>query len=415
MRFFLQFSHWTSDSSLDHRPYNIFSCPGGGSRVIFKMMNSAKLDASALKAIFASMQHGVVFIDDRDRITYCNPAAEKIRDIRLEDVHGQSILECHPAKSHSKVLHIIDDLRSGRVIGHHRMNIQMVKGRFYDNTYCAVRGPKDEFLGVVVVTQEVTERKKMEDDLKEALRQLQHANEALTRLNRTKDDFLSTVSHELKTPMISVVGYIGMILNEKVGPLTEQQRRFLDISYKNLLKLEKNINNLIDLAEFGIIKETWVFEAVDLCKVIAFSCLTLEPLAREHDIRLETHLPSEPVVISGIPDKLNQLFDNLLTNAIKYNRREGNISVGLSQTSDRAFVHISDTGIGISHQSLKEVFTRHFQEKTKPLGNMKGLGIGLSLVQEIVNLHKGEIQLQSEVGKGTTFIVMLPLAAQKPR
>jgi two-component system phosphate regulon sensor histidine kinase PhoR len=204
-----------------------------------------------------------------------------------------------------------------------------------------------------------------------------------------------------------------MILKEKAGPLTEQQRRFLDISYKNLLKLEKNINNLIDLAEFGIIKETWVFEAVDLCSVINLSCLTIEPLAKEHDIRLETHLPPEPVVISGVPDKLNQLFDNLLTNAIKYNRREGNISVGLSQTSDRAFVHISDTGIGISHQSLKEVFTRHFQEKAKPLGNMKGLGIGLSLVQEIVNLHKGEIQLQSEVGKGTTFSVMLPRGTSK--
>jgi PAS domain S-box-containing protein len=384
-------------------------CPVGGSRVIFKAMTSAKLNASVLKAIFASMQHGVVFIDDLDRIAYCNPAAEKIRDIRLEDVYGQSILECHPAKSHSKVLQIIDDLRSGRVKGHHRMNIQMVKGRFYDNIYCGVWGLKDEYLGVIVVTQEVTERKKIEDDLKEALEQLQHVNEELTRLDRTKDDFLSTVSHELKTPMISVVGYIGMILKGKAGSLTEQQRRFLDISYKNLSKLEKNINNLIDLAEFGIIRETWVFEPVDLCKVIEFSCLTIEPLAKEHEIHLEIHLPSEPVRIPGIPDKLNQLFDNLLTNAIKYNRREGKITVDLSQTSDRAFVHISDTGIGISHQSLKEVFTRHFQEKTKPLGNIKGLGIGLSLVQEIVKLHKGEIQLQSEIGKGTTFSVMLPL------
>jgi PAS domain S-box-containing protein len=377
------------------------------------IMGSAQLSVSLLKAIFASMQHGVVFIDKRDRIAYCNPAAEKIRNIRLEEVYGQSILTCHPARSHAKVLQIIDDLRSGRVKGHHRMNIQMVKGRFYDNTYCAVRGPKEDYLGVIVVTQEVTERKKMEDDLKEALQQLQRVNEELTRLDRTKDDFLSTVSHELKTPMISVVGYIGMILKGKAGSLTEQQRRFLDISYKNLLKLEKNINNLIDLAEFGIIKETWVFEPVNLCKVIEFSCLTIEPLAREHEIRLETYLPSEPVMISGIQDKLNQLFDNVLTNAIKYNRREGKITVDLSQTSDRAFVHISDTGVGISHQSLKEVFTRHFQEKTKPLGNIKGLGIGLSLVQEIVKLHKGEIQLQSEIGKGTTFSVMLPLESHK--
>jgi len=378
-------------------------------------MTTTTLNASVLKAIFASMQHGVVFIDDQDRITYCNPAAEKIRDIRLQDVYGQSILECHPARSHSKVLQIIDDLRSGRVKGHHRMNIQMVKDRFYDNIYCGVWGPKDEYLGVIVVTQEVTERKKVEDDLKEALRQLQAVNQELTRLHRTKDDFLSTVSHELKTPMISVVGYIGMLLNGKAGSLTEQQRRFLDISYRNLLKLEKNINNLIDLAEFGISKEAPVFEPVNLGNVIEFSCSTVEPLAKEHDIRLEAHLSSEPVVISGMPDKLNQLFDNVLTNAIKYNRRGGEIIVDLSCTSDQAFVHISDTGIGISHQSLKEVFTRHFQEKTKPLGNMKGLGIGLSLAQEIVKLHNGEIHLESEIGKGSTFSVMLPLRTGKTR
>jgi two-component system phosphate regulon sensor histidine kinase PhoR len=378
-------------------------------------MPSANMNLSILKAIFASMQHGVVFIDDQNRIAYCNPAAEKIRNIRLENVFGESILECHPVKSHPRVLQIIDDLRTGKVKGHHRMNIQMVEGRFYDNTYSAVLGLQNEYLGVIVVTQEVTERKKMEDDLKEALKQLQRVNEELTRLDRMKDDFLSNVSHELKTPMISVMGYIGMVLKEKAGSLTEQQRKFLEVSYRNLLKLEKNINNLLDLAEFGILKETWVFEPVDLCKVIEFSCSTVEPLAKEHEIRLEIHPPSDPVVISGVQDKLNQLFDNLLSNAIKYNRQGGKIMVNLSQTSDSAFVRVSDTGVGISHQSLKEVFTRHFQEKTKSLGNMKGLGIGLSLVQEIVQLHKGEIHLESERGEGTTFTVMLPLESNKPQ
>ena len=373
------------------------------------------MNLSILKAIFASMQHGVVFIDDQNRIAYCNPAAEKIRNIRLENVFGESILECHPVKSHPRVLQIIDDLRTGKVKGHHRMNIQMVEGRFYDNTYSAVLGLQNEYLGVIVVTQEVTERKKMEDDLKEALKQLQRVNEELMRLDRMKDDFLSNVSHELKTPMISVMGYIGMVLKEKAGSLTEQQRKFLEVSYRNLLKLEKNIDNLLDLAEFGILKETWVFEPVDLCKVIEFSCSTVEPLAKEHEIRLEIHPSSDPVVISGVQDKLNQLFDNLLSNAIKYNRQGGKIMVTLSQTSDSAFVRVSDTGVGISHQSLKEVFTRHFQEKTKSLGNMKGLGIGLSLVQEIVQLHKGEIHLESERGEGTTFTVMLPLESKKPQ
>jgi signal transduction histidine kinase len=142
--------------------------------------------------------------------------------------------------------------------------------------------------------------------------------------------------------------------------------------------------------------------------VIEFSCSTVEPLAKEHQIQMEVQLPSDSVWISGVEEKINQLFDNLLTNAIKYNRQGGKIGVTLHQDSESAYTRITDTGIGISHQSLKEVFTRHFQEKTKPLGNAKGLGIGLSLVQEIVQLHQGKIHLESELGKGTVFTVMLP-------
>jgi PAS domain S-box-containing protein len=363
---------------------------------------------SVLKAIFASMKQGVVFIDDQDRIAYCNPAAEDIRNIQHDKVLGQSILECHPLQSHPRVLKVIEDLRSGKVKGHQRMNIQMVKGKFYDNTYSAVWDPRNRYLGVIVVSQEVTERKKAEDELKEVLEKLQLANEELRRLDQMKNAFLSNVSHELKTPLISVMGYMGMILKEKVGPLTEQQRKFLEISYKNILKLGKSIDDLLDLAELGIRKEAWTFETIDLAKVIEFSCSTVDPLAKEHQIQMEVQLPSGPIWISGVEEKLNQLFDNLLTNAIKYNRQGGKIGVDLYQDTEYAYTRITDTGVGISNQSLKEVFTRHFQEKTKPLGNAKGLGIGLSLVQEIVNLHRGKIHLESELGSGTIFTVMLP-------
>lgn len=366
------------------------------------------MDASILKEIFAAMEQGVVFIDDQNRIAYYNPAAERIRNTPLKERLGQSILQCHPEKSHSKVMKIIEDLRSGKVKGHHRMNLQLVEGKFYDNTYSAVWGPGNKYLGVIVVTQDVTERKKAEDELKETLSKLQMANEELVRLDRMKDDFLSNVSHELKTPMISVMGYLGMILKEKVGPLTDAQRKFLEISYKNLLKLEKNIDQLLDLAELGIQKEVDSFEPVDLVKTVQFACSTVEPLAKEHQIELETELPLNPLVIEGVPDKLDQLFDNLLTNAVKYNRRGGKIRVTLSENEASVFAHVMDTGIGISHQSLPEVFTRHFQEKKKPLGDFKGLGIGLSLVQEIVKLHQGEIHIESELGKGTIFSVMLP-------
>jgi len=288
------------------------------------------------------------------------------------------------------------------------MNLQMVEGKFYDNIYSAVWGPGNSYLGIIVVSEEVTERKKTEDELKGALRKLQSTNEELKHLDEIKDNFLSNVSHELKTPMISVMGYIGMILKEKVGSLNEQQRKFLDVSYKNLLKLGKNIDDLLDLAELGIRKHTWAFESVDLGKVIEFSCSTVEPLAKENQIQMVAQFPPKPVKVPGAEDKLNQLFDNLLINAIKYNRQGGRITVALYQDAQSAFVRISDTGMGIAPQSLTRVFTRHYQGSAKPLVDLKGLGIGLSLVQEVVKLHRGDINVESETDKGTTFILRLP-------
>jgi PAS domain S-box-containing protein len=366
------------------------------------------MDGSLLKAIFDAMEQGIVFIDDQNRIAYCNPAAERIRNIRLEDVQDRPILEFHPEKSHSRVLNIIEDLRSRKAEGHHRMNVQMVDGKFYDNTYSAIWGPKSEYRGTIVVTQEVTERKKAEEGCQEALKELQRMNAELKTLDQLKDHFLSNVSHELKTPMISVMGYMGMILKGKVGTLNEKQKTFLETSYKNLLKLSKNIDDLLDLAEMGIKKKTFTVQAVNLSKVIEFSCSTIEPLAKEYQIHVDAQFPPEPVILLGVEDKLNQLFDNLLTNAIKYNREKGRIHVTLYQDPEAAYVRIADTGIGISHNALKDVFKRHFREETKPLGNIKGLGIGLSLVQEIVKLHNGEIDLESEAERGTTFTVMLP-------
>jgi signal transduction histidine kinase len=215
--------------------------------------------------------------------------------------------------------------------------------------------------------------------------------------------------------MISVMGYVGMLLKEKVGPLTEQQRKFLETSYRNLLKLGKNIDDLLELAELGIRRKGLTFQPVDLCKVVEFSCFTVDPLAREYQIQMDLRLPSGPVRISGVEDKLNQLFDNLLTNAIKYNRQGGSIGVSLRQDSKFAVVQVADTGVGISHQSLEEVFTRHFREKAKPLGNARGLGIGLSLVHEIIQLHGGEIQIESELGKGSVFTVLLPVTESQVR
>ena len=131
------------------------------------------MELSLLKAIFEAMEQGIVFIDDQNRIAYCNPAAERIRTFGLRSRSSdQSILDFHPRKSHPKVLKIIEDLKSGKVDRASPDEHPDGAGKFYDNTYSAVRGPNNEYRGMIVVTQEVTERKKAEDELEKRLRNL---------------------------------------------------------------------------------------------------------------------------------------------------------------------------------------------------------------------------------------------------
>ncbi len=360
---------------------------------------------SVLKGIFAAMVQGVVFIDEQNKIFYCNPAAEKIRNIQLDKVVGQSILECHPSESHPKVLQIIEDLRSGRVKGHHRMNIQMVEGKFYDNTYSAVWGPENEYLGVVVVSQEVTERKKTEDELKDALEKLRLANEELKHLDELKDVFLSNVSHELKTPICAMRGEAEVLLTKERK--TEEYQEGLAHFIEQFDHLNQMINDLILLSKFDAAQVELKMVSLRLDLLVKDLCNLFQVLAEQKKITLEIDAAQE-VTVSGDKIRLQQLFTNLIDNAIKYTP-EGTIRIILERNREAVLVKVSDTGIGISQAEQKNIFKRFYRVDKSRSRETGGVGLGLSIVEWIAHAHHGKIEVASELNQGSTFTVYLPL------
>lgn len=243
-----------------------------------------------------------------------------------------------------------------------------------------------------------------------ARERLHEANEELKTLDEMKTNLLSNVSHELRTPLVSVMGYTDMIINGKAGPVNAEQKEYLGISLRNIEKLVTLIENLLDFSRLHRGTETIVFDEFDLRDCARASLQVIQPVADSRGIKVELIAPDEPVLVEGDKSKLGQVFTNLLSNAVKFNRPGGSVTIELTPKDDCVHVAVHDTGIGIPQEALDKIFTRFYQYDSSSTRKYGGTGIGLSISQDIARLHGTRITATSEIGKGSTFRFVLPLA-----
>ncbi|HST41813.1 MAG TPA: ATP-binding protein [Conexibacter sp.] len=226
--------------------------------------------------------------------------------------------------------------------------------------------------------------------------------------DRLKNEFFALVSHELRTPLTSIVGYVELVLEEEAGEVNEQQKRFLAIVERNGKRLQRLVGDLLFVAqvEAGTLNlehgsaslETVVRDAVDVAR----------PRAEQAQVAVTAR--TEPVPeMSGDADRLGQLVDNLISNALKFTPAGGSVTVSLRNHGDEAELAVTDTGIGIPAAEQARLFDRFFRASTAVAQEIPGIGLGLSICQAIAEGHGGRIKVESEVGVGTTFRVLLPL------
>ena len=268
------------------------------------------------------------------------------------------------------------------------------------------RGPKDQPWIVGVILRNVTQQERLHQEIMEKSTALEKALEEIKSVEGLKDQFLTTLSHELKTPLVSLKGFLqmlrqGMIKDEDI-PDT------LEVCWRNLGKLETQINNLLDLARLSHAKEQYEMGPVELGALVRNEAENLKPLAQERRVTIDLEgVPREPVMVRGNEEKLVQLVDNLLLNAVKYNKEGGEVRVGLKCRGDQVALTVTDSGVGMAREQMAKIFNRFYRADITGAGRLEGLGIGLSLVQEIVQLHQGDISVESSPGRGTTFNVVL--------
>jgi signal transduction histidine kinase len=226
---------------------------------------------------------------------------------------------------------------------------------------------------------------------------------------RTKDQFVSTVSHELRTPLTSIVGYTELLLDRGVrDSLSEEDRRMhLEVVRRNADRLQRLVGDLLFFAQVQSNRLALDIAPVNLASIAAGALEAARPVAEDKgvELRLEIH---EPVDVEGDASRLEQLVDNLVSNAVKFTPRGGTVEVSLRNERGEAVVAVSDTGIGIPPDEIDRLFTRFFRASTATAREIQGTGLGLAIARTIADAHGGSIYVSSEQDRGTVFSVRLP-------
>ena len=251
-------------------------------------------------------------------------------------------------------------------------------------------------------------------DMRDLLVTVRNAREEAEAANRLKDEFLATLSHELRTPLNAVLGWTMMLRNGQLD--ASRLSHALGVIDRNARLQAQLIEDLLDVSRIISGKLTMRVGRVALVPLLASALDTVRPAAHGKEIEVEATIVTPDVEVAGDPARLQQVFWNLLTNAVSYTPRGGRISVHVDTAADHARVTVRDTGVGISPDFLPHVFERFRQAESTWARPQGGLGLGLAIVHHIVELHGGHITAASEgTGLGATFVVTLPCTPSPAR
>jgi PAS domain S-box-containing protein len=344
-----------------------------------------------LAAIIASSDDAIISKDLNGVIQTWNGGAERIFGYTAEEAIGKSIaLIIPPDRLHEEDT-VLSRVRAGLTVDH------------FETVRCRKDGSSvDISLTVSPILQgtRVVGASKIARDISEQRRLRREAENA----NRLKDEFLATLSHELRTPLNAVVGYISML---QKGTIDEPQRA-IDIIDRNAQALLRLVSDMLDMSRIITGQIRLDVHQCDLSALVAEAIENIRPSADAKGVALEAAIPAA-VSIHADRDRLRQVMWNLLTNAVKFTPTGGRIDVDVSADRDVARVAVRDTGIGVSADALPHLFQRFWQGDAAGTRQQGGLGLGLALSRNFVELHGGRIGANSPgVGRGTELWVELP-------
>lgn len=339
-----------------------------------------------LKATLTSVVDGLIALDNNFNLILFNPAAEKIFGIEGQKIMGKNILDVF---LEDKTYKIFEGLTSNEIIWEKEMEIYSPEYRVlnvYANPIILNNDPTRK-LGMVYLFQDVTKVKKLE---------------------RVREDFVANVSHELKTPLTSIKGFIETL---KGGAIEDKNvsYKFLDIIDVEVDRLNCLVDDLLLLSEIENKNSNTVYEYFNVEEIIDNLFQVLNKIAKEKNIILEKQIEENIPQLYGSYNHFRQMLMNLIDNGIKYTPNGGKVKVSVFEKDEKLVIKVKDTGIGIDKKHQNRLFERFYRADKARSRQVGGTGLGLAIVKHIVLMFNGKIDLQSEPNRGSIFTIEIPL------
>ena len=367
-----------------------------------------------LAAVIESADDAIISKTLEGIITSWNKGAERIFGYTAEEVIGKPVVILMPPDHKDEEPAILARLRKGERIEHYETVRVRKDGQLINIslTVSPIRLSDGKIIGASKIARDITERKKAELRLQEALREAQEAKREADHANRRKDEFLATVSHELRTPLTSIIGWLRMMREGMLDRAT--LGKALETIERNAQSQAQLIEDLLDISKIISGKMQLKVQLLDMSSIINTSVEAIKPAAEAKSIRFQiiTDLGVSPV--SGDEERIKQVVWNLLSNAVKFTPAGGQVQVRLEEVDSYVELTVSDSGQGIKPEFLSHVFERFTQADSSITRAFGGLGVGLAIAKSIVELHGGTIRAESPgEGQGATFILSFPIAKRK--
>jgi PAS domain S-box-containing protein len=368
----------------------------GASKIARDISDRRQLEREAIRlaAIVESSDDAIVSKNLDGVIQTWNKGAERIFGYLAEEAIGQHISLIIPSDRLDEETTVLTSIRAGRAVEHFETVRRRKDGSFVDISLSVSpirRGT--EIVGASKIARDITEQRRLREEADNA--------------SRMKDEFLATLSHELRTPLNTVIGYATML---KKGTMKEPFRlKAVEVIHRNAHVLTHLVGELLDTSRIVTGKITLQIQDADLSSLVRESLENIRPSMDVKGLTLESAI-QPGVRLSADPDRLRQVMWNLLTNAVKFTPSGGRIHVSLAGERTGTRLVVRDSGIGVPADAIPHIFKRFWQAETGQAREGGGLGLGLALSRNFVELHGGSIEVRSAgAGKGSEFHVVLPL------
>ena len=382
----------------------------------------AQADARALLAAVVESSDDAIITKTLDgKITSWNASAARLLGYTAVEIIGQPITVLIPPDRQEEERHIIASLRAGKRIEHYETVRVAKDGRLIEValTISPLRDQTGEIVGASKILRDVTERKRIERELQGLLAERNQilaseraARSEAERLSASKDEFLALLSHELRTPLNAILGWTQILRSGSVASANFEKG--LAVIERNVRAQTQLVDDLLDMSRIISGQMRLEVQPVMPFAFVQGAVESARPAADARGVRLEAILDPAAGPVSGDANRLQQVVWNLISNAIKFTPGGGHVRVTFERVSSNIEICVADSGIGIRPDFLPHIFERFRQADATPTREHGGLGLGLSIVKHIVELHGGTVEANSVgEGQGATFRVRLPLAVSR--